>query len=1118
MLFVFEHTLIQRFRRRKSVLYTFSLSVAILVQLSAFGQSTYYVSNAGSDANTGKSRSTPFQSLTKINTLALQPGDSVLFRKGDNFRGTLVIRRSGTANLPLVFDAYGEGENPRITGSVPLTNWTSAGNHIWQASCASCGSAVTGLYQNDVSLPLGRYPNADGANKGNLTISRHTEKYQIFIQETLPGGINWKGAEVVMRPTAWIIDRAVVDQQYGNALNLINNSTYYPADNSEVFFQNHPGTLDRNGEWCYNASTKSILMYDDHKKPADLSIQATVYGRGIDLANVSNISIRNLYITQTLNTSLFAQNVSNLTLSNLEAINTGEDGLIILGSGTDLLLENNKVITAYNNGVWIDFYKNVTFRGNTLKHIGDVPGRGKSGDGQYNGVTSKADLDVLIENNRLDSIGYNGITFWNNTTIRHNVISNYCYSKIDGGGLYCWNGNKAPMGNIHLTSNILYTNPPGNTPWKDYSIGIFLDDCVENVDISNNTIFGNTQWGVFLHGNYNITFTDNTLFDNTTCQLVVYHNSGACPTRNDVITGNTVVSKLPTQLVAQFESNAKDLNQYGRIDSNYYARPFNEVATIRGVVNSVTGSDFSLADWQTFSDGLDSNSKSSPITYKEYKNEGFGGITRINSNFDTTSDDWYVVYSRYNNAIVTRDNNSPLDGGSLRVGFSSLSSQSDTYAQVAKRIGTLKRDKAYVLRFDAVAAANVSILIYLRQAGSPYKEYARRYTIAISPNRKSYELLFTTSADGIDPIVMFQTNGQETTFWLDNVRLQENASIRNNPDDFVKLFYNPTLKDSIVSLTDRYRDVKNQLHTDSITLKPFASLILFKDTLSTQPADLQLSLQSNKRVLNPGDSATIQVRVSNQSNTTASLARWTVRLPANSQFVSAAPILFSDNVLCGTLDQLAPLADTVFTFMVRPTAPGLYRLAAQLTTATSPDPDSTPNSGTADGEDDMAVIDLRVGQSGTTVFESPNPTQRPLLAPLLKQPTPDSGKADLNIRMEMSSRVPRTGDLITCIIYVQNSGSSTANGVQLENRLPDGFELAELGNWIVNGRFLGTTLAPILAGTTVSTILKIKVIKPGTWINKVQISASTSNDPDSVPGNGYVNGEDDTAQVDVRVL
>ncbi|MVM30428.1 hypothetical protein GO755_10320 [Spirosoma sp. HMF4905] len=1105
-----------------SVIKLFLQSIFLIFQLTALGQSTYYVSSLGNDSNSGKTSSVPFQSLSKVNTLTLQPGDSILFRRGDIFRGTLTIRRSGSASRPIVFDAYDNGIKPVISGSVPVSTWSSIGDNIWQASCPSCGSSVTGLYISNNALPLGRYPNSDAINKGYLTISAHTDKYQIFSQEHLPDGIDWKGGEVVMRPTQWIIDRAIIDHQYGDALNLINNSNYSPADGWGYFIQSHPATLDQNGEWYYNAVDKTIRLFSAQTNPNNQFITATKQSRGIDLANCSNVQVRNLVFTQTLNEGVFATNVSSFTITGNDITNSGEDGLIIKGTGNNIVIENNHIYDVNNNGFVIEAYQNVTFKNNSLRRIGILAGRGKGGDGQYSGLQSKANTNVLIANNVIDSIGYNGITFWNNTTIQQNRISNYCMTKSDGGGLYVWNFPKYAMANIHIVSNIIYNGigAPEGSFRREYSgaNGIMLDDCVENVELKDNTIFNNHQWGIYLHGSSNITLNGNTSFDNKVAQFVMYHDGGYCPFRNNTVKNNVFVSKQISQLTGQYESNTNDLALYGDIDSNYYARPFNDQTSIFAVINATQAFLYGLPDWRNLSGGKDIHSQSSPITYSVFKNEGSGGVPRLNSTFESNSDDWAVIYSRYNNAESTLDNTNKLDGGSLRVSFTSPSGQTDSYAQIAKRFGTITKDKTYVLRFDAVATADVNVLVYLRQYGPPFEEYDRRYTVSMGLNRKSYELPFIASVDGIDPVVMFQVDGEGSTFWLDNIRLQEGVSIRNEPNDFIKLFYNSTLKDSIITLTDRYRDAKNQLYLNSVTLKPFTSVILFKEILPVQtPADLSLALQSDKRYLNLGAIATFKVRISNQGNTPASLARWTLRLPANSQIVSDSSSLSSDNVLIGTVNQLAPLSDTTFTFSIKPVSAGLFRLTAQLTTATSPDPDSTPNSGTADGEDDTAVAELRVGTLTTNVFESPNPNQRSLPPPISNQPLPNPNQADLSLRMEMSSRAPKIGEIITCTIYVSNAGGSTADGVQLQNQLPDGFDLVESGNWMINGRFLSTTLLPIAASSTISSTFQIKIIRPGVWINQAQINASTMDDPDSTPGNGFTNGEDDTAQVDIRV-
>lgn len=1085
---------------------------------AVIGQTTYYVSDAGSDASNGKSITTPFRSLDKVNGLSLQPGDSVLFRRGDTFRGTLLIRSSGLANHPLVFDAYGRGQKPVLAGSVPVTNWTNVSGNTWQASCPTCGSQVTGLYRNGTSLPLGRWPNPDAPNKGILRIGSHTGSSQIVSQQRLPDGVDWQGAEIVMRPTAWIIDRALVTQQNGDALTLLNQSNYAPTDNSTFFLQSHPATLDQNGEWYYNSTTKTFQVYSTSGDPNTQLVTATTLGRVVDLYNTRYVSLRNLTLTQSLNTSLYANDVSNLTLSGLDITNSGEDGVVITGSGSTILIDKTAILDANNNGLQIDAYQNFTLQNSAVRRIGAVAGRGKSGDGMYNGVKSGANLNVLLEHNTLDSIGYNGITFDNNTTIRQNVISNYCITKIDGGGVYSWNGGKNPMSNIHILSNILYTSPyvRGTKYESDYSIGVFLDDCVENVEVRGNTIFGNTQWGAFLHGNSKITFTDNTLFDNYTTQLMVYHNNGGCPTRNDVIKRNIIVSKEASQLVAQYESNANDLNLYGDIDSNYYARPFDETATIQGVKNSTQGGRFSVNDWKTFSGGLDTHSSGSPITYNTYTNEKAGGINRFSSTFDADASNWYILYSNYNNAAATQDKTKILDGGSLRVSFTSPSGKSNSYMQAVNRFGAITKGKTYVLRFDAIASAKITILVYLRTYGPPYTEYDKRYSVTLDTVRKSFELPFTASDSDPDAVMLFQMDGEGATYWLDNVRLQEGVSIRNNPDDFIKLFYNPTLKDSLITLTGAYRDVKNQSYTNSLVLKPFTSIILLRDTLPALPADLSLSLQSDKRVVPVNQVVRLQLRIKNQSNVQAKLARWTYRSPANMQVVDSNGQEYGDNVVTGTVQQLPPLSDTTFVFWVKPIAPGYFRTMAQITTATSPDPDSSPGSGTADGEDDTDVIDLVADGLTATKYESPNPNQRSLPAVVSNQIKLPVDQADLSLRIVVNSRTPSVGEIITYTIFIYNQGGGTADMVTIQDKLPDNFEFITTPNWSSSDHLLSTKMANIQPNTMVSTSFQARITAPGFWTNQAQIYSSTLVDPDSTPGNGFNNGEDDQGQIDVR--
>src|SRR5512135_2095113 len=81
---------------------------ACLITPARAANITYYVSMTdGSDSNNGLSSTAPFQTINKINSLNLQPGDRVLFKCGDVWRGAmLMITRSGAAANPIVFGSY----------------------------------------------------------------------------------------------------------------------------------------------------------------------------------------------------------------------------------------------------------------------------------------------------------------------------------------------------------------------------------------------------------------------------------------------------------------------------------------------------------------------------------------------------------------------------------------------------------------------------------------------------------------------------------------------------------------------------------------------------------------------------------------------------------------------------------------------------------------------------------------------------------------------------------------------------------------------------------------------------------------------------------------------------
>ncbi|NBQ56379.1 MAG: DUF1565 domain-containing protein [Verrucomicrobia bacterium] len=93
---------------------------------------TYVVSPSGSDTSTNGDLSTPFSTIEKALSVA-QPGDSVQLRAG-TYREAINPPRSGTAQNPIVIEAY-PGESVTVSALDEVTGpWTAAGNGIYTAT------------------------------------------------------------------------------------------------------------------------------------------------------------------------------------------------------------------------------------------------------------------------------------------------------------------------------------------------------------------------------------------------------------------------------------------------------------------------------------------------------------------------------------------------------------------------------------------------------------------------------------------------------------------------------------------------------------------------------------------------------------------------------------------------------------------------------------------------------------------------------------------------------------------------------------------------------------------------------------------------------------------------
>ena len=594
------------------------LSILVPVFLGiipAKGNNYYFSSVSGDDARSSvqaQQPATPWRSLAKLNQVFAQlgPGDSVLFKRGEVFYGSIVAGRSGTAVSPIVFAAFGQGYDPIISGFSRLSGWAPGSGGIWQAPCPGCKGRVNMVTIGETVQPMGRYPNASGLNNGYLKIRGHG--VNSITVDNLDGGPDWTGADLVIRKNRFILDRNVILSQQGNTLAYRNGSIYGPTDKFGYFIQNDIRTLDQAGEWYYDPKTRTMNMYfGSGQPPAD--IMASGADTLVTIRNKQYLVFTGLSFMGSNGNSFFLSDAANITISFCRIFYSSLDGVYAIRSN-NLTLSNLTIDHSSDNGI------NILGTGNSVtdcvvRHSGCIPGMG-NGAQSYIGIFISGSNNT-VQYNTVDTSGYVGIFFLGGpNTIRDNSIDYFCYLKDDGGGIYTWSGDidSAAQRNTGIvTGNIVLNGitAPGGTDSATAGIaeGIYLDENTGEIEVSNNTVAHCTA-GIFIQDSHEVVVKGNTLYDNGV-QISVRHALMKGTLRNNDISGNTaVVAKKGQQVLVLSSAVSGEVKSFTGFHDNYYSLPVGVGSFYMTLVRQNNQNVYdrgALADWQSRY-GKDANS------------------------------------------------------------------------------------------------------------------------------------------------------------------------------------------------------------------------------------------------------------------------------------------------------------------------------------------------------------------------------------------------------------------------------------------------------------------------------------------------------------------------------
>lgn len=557
--------------------YRYCLVILFVLLFSYSNATIYYVSSSGNDANSGTSPDLPWKTLAKVNSFTPTPGDQILFKRGDEWSGSITVKTSGTSGNPVVYGAYDVGEKPIIWGGREVTGWTLHSGNIYKATV---NNLINQLFCNGERISISRHPNA-----GYISINAISND-RTFSSRDL-SGTDWSGATAILRFVPWSFEGRKIVSSSGNSVTISSTTHYtYAMDVNDPFFViNSLATLDGPGQWAYDESSKTVYLWTpDGSSPANSKVVVSEMNNGFYGSGVKNITIQNLIIKGFQKDGVsFSGLCSNIVVDNCDLVDNYECGIQLYDNEAtnNITITNNYISGSNRDGVRLTG-ANCNISDNVVENISLIENIGIDAFvDSWNAACGMLLYPIsqsLVSYNKLNNIGYNGIMFRGpNNVIEYNRVNQSCLTLQDGGGIY---SHAKAIGSV-VRNNIISSNGPS---WDENSFGIYLDDTSEGVTLKDNTVFETNGSGIFIHNTVSINVTGNTLFSNKGCEFLARHDREDLPMENNFITENTFFVKIANDARKTMKlwcepglkhgvSTSYNLHGCPETNSIYYIRP-----------------------------------------------------------------------------------------------------------------------------------------------------------------------------------------------------------------------------------------------------------------------------------------------------------------------------------------------------------------------------------------------------------------------------------------------------------------------------------------------------------------------------------------------------------------
>lgn len=378
------------------------LGLLVLASLATASAASYYVdSAAGNDSNAGTSSTTPWQTLTKINSRTFVAGDRVYFKAGGSWTGQLLLHGSGASGNPIIVDLYGSGSKPAFNANGTKLNTVFFKNQsYWEINNIDVSNTGSG-YDDRRGISV----NVDDGSTVNHFYLRNCTVHDVT------GDVKWIGGST--------------------------------ADNTTgITFQTGWIASKRTGGIVFDVQTNGNGRFND----------LLIDGCTISTCSFAGISIKGYNERASASDTNWHPHTS-VTIQNCTINQSGSSlacNAIYLTSTKTATIQNNVISNAGTCGIELYYTDAVTVQKNEI--YGTVK---KAGGTDYNGIdpdkgTTNSIVQYNYSHNNGDGILICNFAGYDTSTIRYNILQN---NSRYGFYLHSANG-----GSNQVYNNVVYTN------------------------------------------------------------------------------------------------------------------------------------------------------------------------------------------------------------------------------------------------------------------------------------------------------------------------------------------------------------------------------------------------------------------------------------------------------------------------------------------------------------------------------------------------------------------------------------------------------------------------------------------------------------------------------------